>query len=235
MTTPTPGHRTEWAVLSDDGQVYEVDGKDRDTAIREARLLLDGADGTEAHEGEPGAKVVERRICDWPATLLHAPDAIPATPTPGTPATTEPVAYLDRDGDMWIPSGAPEVLLRLDTDCWVSRDGLTDVVRFYGPLVPLVREDVVAARVAAAREEGRAEVRDAAHLVAQSHAEQIRQLRAEVTAAEQRLAAVLELHSCRPCNDACLRCQDCGDEWPCATARAAAAAVPDTTHEGDPS
>lgn len=75
----------------------------------------------------------------------HPPGTFDLTaPTPGTPATTEAAAYLDRDGDMWIPSGNPAVLLRLDPDCWVSRDDLTDVVRFYGPLVPLVREDVAA-------------------------------------------------------------------------------------------
>jgi hypothetical protein len=115
--------------------------------------------------------------------------------TPGTPATTEAVAYLDRDGDMWLPSGDPEVLLRLDPDCWVSRDSLTDVGRHYGPLVPLVREDVVAGREAAAREEGRAEGRNEVYAriaapMAESDAA-IARLRAEVASLTSRLSDAL--------------------------------------------
>lgn len=99
MTSETPGHRTEWAVLSGDGQVYEVDGKAQDAAIREARLL---------RVDEPGARVVERRVCDWPATLLHEPDvaaAVEASHGPLVPLVRAPVCDCYPEG---VPPEAQE-------------------------------------------------------------------------------------------------------------------------------
>jgi hypothetical protein len=59
-------HRVEWAVLSDDGQVYEVENKGHDRAHFEADLLRD--------KGEPTASVIERRICEWALVWRHEPD-----------------------------------------------------------------------------------------------------------------------------------------------------------------
>jgi hypothetical protein len=87
--------------------------------------------------------------------------------TPDTPATTWPT---EREAD----------------ELWEVQTGQRP-----GSLNDWIRRQV-AAREAAAREEGRAELRDAAHLVAKSHAEQIRQLRAEVEAAERQGAELVK-------------------------------------------
>ena len=55
-------HRTEWAVLSDDGEVYEVEGRTREKAEAEAALLRQP---DEDGHSEPGATIIERRICGW--------------------------------------------------------------------------------------------------------------------------------------------------------------------------
>jgi hypothetical protein len=56
------GHRVEWAVLSDDGEIYEVEGKTREKAEYEIQMLkIPDEDGY----AEPGATLIERRICDW--------------------------------------------------------------------------------------------------------------------------------------------------------------------------
>lgn len=57
-------HRIEWAVMSDDGTAYEVEGKTKEKAEYEASLLRqpDG-DGY----AEPGAHVVMRKVCGWAA------------------------------------------------------------------------------------------------------------------------------------------------------------------------
>jgi hypothetical protein len=79
--------------------------------------------------------------------------------TAGTPATTEPVAYVDRDGEVWTTAPLaqgdnPPVPLLIWEHFTMP---LAVVEANHGPLTSLVREDVVAAREAAARDEGRAE------------------------------------------------------------------------------
>jgi hypothetical protein len=66
-----PAHRMEWAVLSDDGTVYEVENRGRDRAHYEAlQLRTPDPDGYV----EPNARVVERQVCDWHGTRLLDPD-----------------------------------------------------------------------------------------------------------------------------------------------------------------
>jgi hypothetical protein len=53
----------QWAVRSDDGQIYRVNDDDRATAIREAELLRQDLDG---EAGEPGAAVAHRFVMKTP-------------------------------------------------------------------------------------------------------------------------------------------------------------------------
>lgn len=165
------------------------------------------------------------------------------TETPGTPATTDAVAYIDRNGEVWISSACrgdnPRGLVLAGEHFSTPLDVIE---KKHGPLLPLVREDVAAAREAAACDcypggvspetyEGPqewCEVHGQTRMVLIQHRDAARDLvdtlRAEVAAVERRLAAVSEIHTCCPCNDACLTCVGCGDGWPCPTARAAAVA-----------
>lgn len=59
---PGEHHRVEYAVLSEDGQVYEVEGRTLEEAQAEARLLQKPDEDGHA---EPLASVIERRICEW--------------------------------------------------------------------------------------------------------------------------------------------------------------------------
>lgn len=68
-------HHTEWAVASDNGTIYEVEGKAEAAARREAAILR--APDEDGHE-EPTAHVVERRICAWSGTRHHTPTAVGA-------------------------------------------------------------------------------------------------------------------------------------------------------------
>jgi hypothetical protein len=77
------------------------------------------------------------------------------TPTPDPPAATEPVAYLDRVGDVWAARYKPDGLYLRDPwsgESWWKP--FAAVEADWGPLVPLVRADVAAARVAAAEQRG---------------------------------------------------------------------------------
>lgn len=71
-------HSTEWAVLSDDGRMYEVEGKTQESAQREALSLREP---DEDGYCEPTARVVERRICSWANVYLHTPE-LPADDGP---------------------------------------------------------------------------------------------------------------------------------------------------------
>ena len=55
--------REEWAVHSDDGEVYRVSDDSRANACREAALLQRGVDG---EPGEPGAAPAHRYVMETP-------------------------------------------------------------------------------------------------------------------------------------------------------------------------
>ena len=74
-------HVTEWAVLSDDGVTYEVEGKARARAHYEAANLRIPNPKEDGY-CEPTARVVERHICPWAGTWFHEPDAKAEEPTP---------------------------------------------------------------------------------------------------------------------------------------------------------
>jgi hypothetical protein len=56
----------EWAVHSDDGHIYEVNDKSRETAEREAGLLQRGEPGNPEMVGEPGAAPAHRYVMETP-------------------------------------------------------------------------------------------------------------------------------------------------------------------------
>lgn len=67
-------HREEWAVRSQDGQVYEVEGRTEVAARRELALLrTPDADGY----SEPHAMLVHRQICGWHGVRLIAAPVLP--------------------------------------------------------------------------------------------------------------------------------------------------------------
>lgn len=71
-----------------------------------------------------------------------------------TDESSEPLVYMDRDGDVWITwykANGEVCLIERDGDSWLS---LATVETHHGPLVPLVREDVVVAREEAAERRG---------------------------------------------------------------------------------
>ena len=71
-TTELPDNvvvREEWAVHSDDGEIYNVRDHLRANAEREAALLQHGVDG---EPGEPGAAPAHRYV-------METPDGIAAT------------------------------------------------------------------------------------------------------------------------------------------------------------
>ena len=68
--TDCADHRIEWAVASDDGSIYEVEGRTREKAEYEAALLREP---DEDGYSEPGAHIVMRKVCEWITDLGPEP------------------------------------------------------------------------------------------------------------------------------------------------------------------
>lgn len=82
---------------------------------------------------------------------------LPPAPTPGAPATTQVVAYVDRENGVWLTWYKPNgevYLIEAATSEDLSWLLIATVETHLGPLVPLVREDTVAAREAEAERRG---------------------------------------------------------------------------------